>query len=158
MVLGTGDSRAEDVSANLDRLARMLRSAKRQGVTEGSEAVATRFRDVIVRPGGWTTGPRGGRVPSPPPRYPHIFKRTGQLQSATTAEVEEDGAKFSGRIGAPPIDGVKYPLYLEKGTEVIQARRGYQRALDHVRPLFVRNMDRLVAKAIDMAGFGPGGG
>lgn len=115
--------KAERFAVLLDR--EMKRAAFASAVVVAAEA-KRRFR-----PGGYTLGPRGGRVPTPPPQWPHVFNRTGDAHNSITPEVRalDAGPGWTGVV----FSEVPYFRRLELG---FRGRDRLGRSFDQ-RPRFI---------------------
>lgn len=82
---------------------------------------------VAIQQGGYTRGPRGGKIPTPAPRWPHVYARTGDLRRHVTHVVSRDHRGWKGAVGTP----LKKGKWLEEGTtHGIRARQWLKRSYE----------------------------
>lgn len=98
--------------------------------------------------GGFRRGPRGGKIPAPAPRFPHIFSRTGRLANSLRVESRRRGNKTIVRT----YSEASYAAPLEYGSRFIKARAWLSRTLEKDLPVLNKNVNKGVKDAIKKAG------
>jgi hypothetical protein len=136
-----------------DELQRRLGSARQQ-LSRRMRAAVIRAalvhqRDVQqkgLRQGRMAGGPRGGRVPVPPPHYPHVFTRRGGagLRGNITYRDEERSGEWRAIVGGRLFQPGGYGRHLELGTRHIRAREILGRSRQRVSG----EINRIVAEGM----------
>ena len=104
--------------------------------------------EKALKSGGFRRGPRGGKIPSPPPAFPHIFSRTGRLKESLKVEA----AMRKGKIQIRVFSDVQYAAHLEYGTKFIKTRAWIANTLKKNGPTVQKLIDEGISDAIKKSG------
>ncbi len=136
----------ENLRGVSERIGRLRQDLDRQLEAAALSAAleVERQAKLEFKKGGYRKGPRGGRVPTPKPRWPYVYRRTGFLSRSINVATRRDSDGWVGIVGA----WAPYARRLELGGGGIRARhwlrRAHRKARDRVKEIF----DRAVREAI----------
>lgn len=104
--------------------------------------------EKALKSGGFRRGPRGGKIPSPRPAFPHIFSRTGRLKESLEVEATLRKNKIQVRVSS----NVAYAAHLEYGTRFIKTRAWVANTLKKDMPIVMKMVDKGITDAIKKSG------
>lgn len=116
----------------------LLRKAQEDQVEDIAAFFMAEARGNLKK-GGYGRGPRGGRVPVPAPRFPHIYSRTGHLSDSLGVVAKTVTATSLTLVVG---NEAEYAAALEFGTKNIRARHWIQKTFDSNKDTMRRMAER----------------
>lgn len=136
---------SDELGRKVGRLASALDTEFRNAALRVALIAAKEAKTVGFTKGGYATGPRGGRrVPTPPPRWPITYRRTGRTsRTIRHSVIKNPKGGWFGVVGSAS----QVMLWLEEGTRRMRPRKLLARSVLRVQ----RKIKREFAEAPDIA-------